>query len=269
MWDMSASWPSASERSLFESSEMQLVDLTDGQIRSWTAREAGKLFPNYQPEWGLSVGTRGNGMAWLLDPAIERSDLDACAIDHEDWIFPYLERPAGCVCLDLASFVGTNAIWWAKRGVAVVACEPVPMTCDLLEKNIALNEVTDSVEVIRAAFGAAEGKARMSVNSYNSHFATAGELMVNVTTLDREFRTRHRLDLIKLDVEGAECEVIAGGLTTLRRLRPRLVIEVHSHMPGRESNGNILANQLRELNYSFRRIWENSDAYFYVEAIPN
>jgi FkbM family methyltransferase len=245
------------------------INLMDRRLNVWSSKQAAEMFPSYDASWAHPVGTRGNGMLWLLDPAVERSDLDSCGVDHEDWILPYLTLPPHAVLLDLASFVGTVAIWAARQGVDVIAVEPMPKNRELMEKNIALNELTDVITVIPKAFGATVGKAKMSFSSYTSQFHDAGELTIDVTTLDHEFADLERLDLIKLDVEGAECEVIAGGMTTIKRLRPRLIIEVHSHMPGREGNGTILANQFAELGYTVRRIWTNTEAYYYIEATPN
>jgi hypothetical protein len=39
-------------------------------------------------------------------------------------------------------------------------------------------------------------------------------------------------------------------------------------MPGREANGSILAEQLRRLGYVHRQIWQNTPAYYYIEAVP-
>lgn len=108
----------------------------------------------------------------------------------------------------------------------------------------------------------------MARGHFASHISSHGDLSVEVTTIDREFAGLPRLDLIKLDVEGAECDVIQGGMKTIARLRPRMVIEVHSHMKGRENNGSILTRHLNELGYDFRRIWENTSAYYYIEATP-
>ena len=171
--------------------------------------------------------------------------------------------------MDLASFIGTVAVWSARQGVDVIAVEPMTQNRELMEKNLALNRLTDAIEVIPKAFGVAVGKAKMSFCAFNSHFSEGGELTVDVTTIDAEFAGRCRLDLIKLDVEGAECDVITGGMETIRRLRPRLIIEVHSHMSGREHNGNILDRQFAELGYTTKRIWQNSESYFYLEATPN
>lgn len=63
--------------------------------------------------------------------------------------------------------------------------------------------------------------------------------VIRVTTLDKlvadlraDFNSNchdctDRIDFIKLDVEGAELEVLKGGLATIRRYRPKLLIENH------------------------------------------
>lgn len=241
----------------------------DGTRSIWQSEDACRLFESYHPLWKYPVGTRGNGTVWLLDPDVERSDLDSCGVDHEDWMLPYLELPSGAIALDLASFIGTNAVWWAKRGVNVIAVEPIPQNRDLLYRNLILNGVTSKVTVIPKAFGDKRSVARMSIHSAYSHFAVDGDCLVDVVTVDDEllpFVTA--LDIIKLDVEGAECEVLHGARETISKFRPRIVVEVHSHMRGRESNGNILVEFFRQMNYAHQRIWQNSDAYYYVLATP-
>jgi FkbM family methyltransferase len=53
---------------------------------------------------------------------------------------------------------------------------------------------------------------------------------VDVETLDERVRRQglSKVDLIKIDVEGAEAAVLAGATTILQQLRPRLIIEVFS-----------------------------------------
>lgn len=245
------------------------VDISNGAISVWSPAESARLFPTYHPQWNHPVGSRGNGTIWLLDPSIFRSDLDSCGVDHEDWIFPYLDMPAGSTALDLASFIGTNAVRWAKQGVNVIAVEPVPKNRDLLYRNLILNDVVDQVTVIPKAFGSHVGTARMRFDSAGSNIDDSGDTPVEVTTIDIELLpTLTALDVIKLDVEGAECDVISGAYQTIRKFRPKLIVEVHSHMDGREGNGTILTQQFNELGYVFRQIWRNTQAYYYVEAMP-
>lgn len=50
-----------------------------------------------------------------------------------------------------------------------------------------------------------------------------------VTALDQAdvLHGLERLDWVKIDVEGAEVEVLRGGAATLRRFRPRILVEAH------------------------------------------
>ncbi|MBX9696842.1 MAG: FkbM family methyltransferase [Alphaproteobacteria bacterium] len=53
---------------------------------------------------------------------------------------------------------------------------------------------------------------------------------INVTTLDSfvDSQNLESLDFIKIDVEGHELEVLKGGVKTLKRLKPALMIEVNT-----------------------------------------
>jgi len=61
----------------------------------------------------------------------------------------------------------------------------------------------------------------------SSHFAgiTLTPTTVQVTTLDHEFADRF-VQFIKVDVEGGEADVIAGGLELIDRSHPTMMIEV-------------------------------------------
>jgi FkbM family methyltransferase len=57
---------------------------------------------------------------------------------------------------------------------------------------------------------------------------TPAELRVPAVSLDRYFANAERLNVIKIDVEGAESLVLAGAAEVIRRFKPSLLIEVHS-----------------------------------------
>lgn len=243
------------------------VDISNGQHQQWTPDEAAKVFPTYQRDWNLPVATRGNGKIWLIDDKLLHSNIDLH--DHEDWIFKHLMVPNGGFYVDVGGYIGSDAIYVAQScNASVVVVEPVPLHQEMIRKNAILNGV--NLQLIPCAAGAVEGKTWMDCNSMNSLQTTEGDgIEVQCRTLDDICQDLPRLDVIKIDVEGAECDVVAGGLETIRKHRPKLIIEVHGHFPGRQENGAILAAQFQSLNYSFRRIWKNTDAYFYIEATPN
>jgi hypothetical protein len=62
-----------------------------------------------------------------------------------------------------------------------------------------------------------------------------------------------KLDLIKIDVEGAEADVVTGAASTIARLRPILYVE--NHFAKREA----LLALIRNLKY---RLWWHLSAYY-------
>ena len=91
------------------------------------------------------------------------------------------------------------------------------------------------------ALGAAAGSARLSIASsdHAGHntlgafayegVAVADAETVEVETLDAivERLSLSRVDVVKIDVEGAEVGVIAGAAGTIRRFRPVFLIEAN------------------------------------------
>lgn len=216
-----------------------------------------------------TLGTRGNGFTWAVDPHVVQSGLDLK--DHEDWIYPFLETPRDGVFVDVGAFVGTHAIRVAKQcRCRVIAFEPVPAHVSLCYVNELLNEV--AVEIIAEAVGdfagvigfRADGPAESGVPCDFNRINTS----VPITTLDRALGTLERLDTLLIDVEGFEVRVLHGGCDVIRRCRPKIIVEVHSHYPGCEHNGNLIDDWCRANAYTSRRVWENSPSYFYLELLP-
>ena len=72
---------------------------------------------------------------------------------------------------------------------------------------------------------------------------TAGTVTVPVTTLDAALPDDDPIDLVKIDVEGAESDVLAGAHRTLTRTR-HLLIELSLHRATRHTNLDVL-DQIR------------------------
>jgi hypothetical protein len=73
-------------------------------------------------------------------------------------------------------------------------------------------------------------------------FRACDRIDVEVTTLDAFFAECLRgPDFVKIDVEGHEQEVLRGGLETLRRHHPTLLVECEArHRPGKVANDVFL-----------------------------
>ena len=128
----------------------------------------------------------------------------------------------GMSCADVGSSIGLHAIAFG-RAVGptgkVYAFEPEPMYQDLLRKTLTLNGLR-WVHLSPDAVGEKAGKLTFHVSFIPGHSSLyplpaeeVGDtrpIEVQVTTLDKVIPKGGRLDLCKIDVEGAELDVVAG-----------------------------------------------------------
>jgi FkbM family methyltransferase len=92
----------------------------------------------------------------------------------------------------------------------------------------------------------------------NSEFAGHREVAVEVDTLDHlcEQVGMTRLDFVKIDVEGAELPVLAGGEQVIERFRPSLLVEIEArHVSRYEHSVADLVDWLAKRDYTMH-VWE-------------
>lgn len=181
------------------------------------------------PAKGLRINLHGSAVAFATGAA-ERPVQDALAREL---------RPGGTV-FDIGANVGFVSLLAARlvgpRG-RVVAFEPVPQNVAAIRENIALNSI-DWVDVREAAVGRALGSARMIVSDISafSRLETISvpdhertRIDVNVVSIDELLSSGSvpAPDLVKIDVEGAELDVIEGMRNTIAEHRPVILCEVH------------------------------------------
>src|SRR3954470_14866345 len=196
--------------------------------------------------------------------------------------------------------VGANDVYYtlfaAGRVVPagrVVAVEPSSRERLNLERNIGRNRLSN-ITVVPVALGAACGTAelRLAQGAHSGHntlgnFANDGVLAdkmerVTVRTLDDVVGEQkiERIDVIKIDVEGAEASVIAGGMRVLGTMRPLIVLEISDQaLRGQGSDAQKLLASLRaDLGYQIgvfsaktgriERLGEGQDLSPNVVAMP-
>jgi FkbM family methyltransferase len=146
----------------------------------------------------------------------------------------------------------------------VLAVEPSTRERINLKRNIARNGLAN-ITVVPVALGAACGTAelRLAQGAHSGHntlgnFANDGVQAdrvepVPVRTLDDVVGEQKldRIDVIKIDVEGAEASVIAGGTGVLGAMRPLIILEISDKaLRGQGSDAQKLLATLRgELGY--------------------
>jgi FkbM family methyltransferase len=143
-------------------------------------------------------------------------------------------RP-GMTVVDIGANLGVFTLH-ALDGIAnqgrVIAFEPIPRTYDALRRNLKLNGFADSEVVVTHAQAVSDrnGVARMFYEIGNAGHSTlyrkpnaaASEVTVEMVRLD-DAVPDHSVDVIKIDVEGAEPAVLAG-MPEIVRANPHLVI---------------------------------------------
>jgi FkbM family methyltransferase len=139
--------------------------------------------------------------------------------------------------------VGANAGFFSLVGASlvgpggkVVAFEPHPETARQLSEQVKINGA-HQIDVVVAAVSDRVGKAEFSDDTSSVMAALTDvrpdrqgrfKIWVNLTTIDRELQSRPAPDVIKIDVEGAELDVLRGASRLLREKRPMLLVELHS-----------------------------------------
>jgi FkbM family methyltransferase len=147
-----------------------------------------------------------------------------------------------CYIVDAGSNIGLGVLYWTLRypNSHGVALEPDPSICGLLRANAI--DWKANFEVIEAAAGKADGRATFFVEGGDSgHLADAtgrGEgIEVSVRRLspllDRP------VSLLKIDIEGAEYEVIEEIRFSLRNVR-RIFVECHAYQGRAQHYGSLL-----------------------------
>jgi FkbM family methyltransferase len=141
------------------------------------------------------------------------------------------------VFLDIGANIGLFSILMARNNstIKVHAFEPIPLNACLFEASLHLNDI-ESVKLNRCCVGNSVGDVEFSLatdSAYSSLHDTGRspelkKIKTSITTLDDyiEGNEIERIDIIKIDVEGAEMLVLEGGREFLsnRRIRPRLVL---------------------------------------------
>jgi FkbM family methyltransferase len=139
---------------------------------------------------------------------------------------------AGDVVIDIGANAGYYTLLAARsvglRG-RVIACEPDPKIASFLRRHVAINKLTNVV-VEEAAADDRNGVARFrrGRGTGTGRVDTGGELEVQARTLDDIVREHHVVPThIKIDVEGAELNVLRGGQSTLAHARPTIFLSTH------------------------------------------
>jgi FkbM family methyltransferase len=147
---------------------------------------------------------------------------------------------AGGTVVDIGANIGAFTVLAAKLGAATVhAWEPHPDNRACLEHNLALNDVGGHVTVHPEAVGGQIGTVHLAGDGAVARLDSSGQ-PVEAITLNDILETIDDVTFLKLDVEGAEYQIIDAVKPAL--LRRVGMIAGEFHPPGRLSRwGSMMA----------------------------
>jgi FkbM family methyltransferase len=176
---------------------------------------------------------------------INKDDFKIMTI-HEDDIIKRFTPKEGDIVIDIGAHIGLYTIISSKRVGAngkVVTIEADPSNFEMLNSNIKLNQLTNVIP-LNYAVHSKETKVKLYLPSGESGFTKYNTIMpnwinaqekfveVNANTLDyllqlNEIR-QEEVNWIKIDVEGAEFEVLKGATNVLSKSKDiAILMELH------------------------------------------
>jgi FkbM family methyltransferase len=150
----------------------------------------------------------------------------------ESWITRFLRGrlPAGSTFVDVGGHIGYYTVLAASWGCRVVYVEPDPVNVALCADSLRLNgleaELHECAAWDRQTGLRLEGESHRNMNAVvveDPHGTIAG------VPLDSMLADYPRVDLIKMDCEGAESRVWEGMRNIIARTRARVLVEFEAH----------------------------------------
>ncbi len=161
--------------------------------------------------------------------------------DYEPETFRFFHEnlKAGNTLLDIGGHIGLFAVVTAKlvgSGGKVFSFEPTPFTRGVLQQVVDLNQCSEIVEVRGEAVSSKRGETVFfdtgdTISNANSLVKTARsktEIPITLISVDEFVKERGlKVDCLKIDVEGAEMDVLTGARETFLDHRPVARLGLH------------------------------------------
>lgn len=172
------------------------------------------------------------------------------------------------VVIECGCHIGTHTIKLAKLCKKIYGFEPMPKTNYILNMNIYVNKIENAV-ISDLGVSSEPGKTNFLWTSVGNPGASGlnnnpmgkpkyanikDNIEVELTTIDS--LNLDKLDFMKIDVEGYEQLVIKGGMVTISKFKPVIVMEVwKDHFGGVDINyTKELFKELIDIGYTIDNI---------------
>jgi FkbM family methyltransferase len=178
---------------------------------------------------------------------------------------------SGDTVFDIGANMGYYSTFFSRlvrKEGRVFAFEPVPSTYQILQNNVIQEFYQSNITLHNLGLGNQIGQVDIYIPDQVSGqaslrkqdtglWASAKEVISYNITIDRldDFIERNNIsniDFIKIDIEGAELDCIKGGIDSLRKLKPKLYLEVNDGWLQKfNSSSRELIEILKCLEYTY------------------
>jgi FkbM family methyltransferase len=203
---------------------------------------------------------------------------------REDDIIEKFQPKYGEIVVDIGAHYGRYTLIAAKRigpKGKIISIEADPKNFDMLNRNIKLNEL-ENVITLNYAASSNKSKVNLSIPAekesghtiyssiISSRAPTQNFIEVNGNTLDNLLHENgisvEQVNWIKIDVEGAELEVLKGTTNILSKSKDiALLIEIHN-IEERKTLYEPIMDLLNNYNFKkeFEKVYENGERHIIV-----
>lgn len=162
---------------------------------------------------------------------VDEEALHIVLPSFERWI-EKMKVKTGDVFVDIGAHIGKYSMKFSKVAKTVVAIEPDPENFESLKRNIELNGLKNVIAVRKAAWNR-KGTMKFYKGDVKGHGTIKrdcgyGWCEVQTERVDEILNSLgiNKVDWIKIDVEGAEYEVLEGLTETITKDKPKIIVEV-------------------------------------------
>jgi len=208
----------------------------DRQRQQWERRELARLeqLPRYQPALTELTGHRlelvdGPSFGWTYREI------------YRQGIYAFRPSTPAPYIIDGGANIGMSVLYFKRLapGSEIVAFEPDPAIFAVLEKNVRAAGYSD-VRLVPRALWSADTTLPFLVEGADGGRVGEGERTVRVETARLRDYLDRPVELLKLDIEGAETEVLQDCADKLSAVA-RLYVEYHSFRGQRQLLPDLLA----------------------------
>jgi FkbM family methyltransferase len=169
----------------------------------------------------------------------------------------------GDTFFDIGSNTGSFSFLNHNKNLKIHCFEPYSVVFDLLQETVDLNEFKGTHTLNQFGMSSHKSQVELKIPKYDG---TGGSTIserplrfdeyitenINLNTIDDYVRENdiEKVDLIKIDTEGHELFVLQGGIETLKKFKPKVIMEHHPfNMKQTNTNPEDIIKLLKDIGY--------------------